>query len=268
MKQSIFVLLTAILFVSCSQGGRIISVLDDPDTYAADSIISSRGDTLFYRYTVPEVIREGEKYPLVLFLHGAGEKGSDNEKQLLHCSRIFTCPVNRANYPCYAIFPQCPEESFWAYDGRSSCKSLTPEEMPLESPEAGIMKTVMDLVENFSNNNQVDRGRIYVMGLSMGGMATFDIVIRHPDFFAAAVPICGSVNPERITSDIKTPFRIYHGDADPVVPLLGSRKAYRALKAAGVKADLIEFPGVGTNNTFNSTCPNGRCPRPWCGYRS
>jgi predicted peptidase len=79
----------------------------------------------------------------------------------------------------------------------------------------------------------------------MGGMATFDIVIRHPDFFAAAVPVCGSVNPERITSDIKTPFRIYHGDADPVVPLLGSRKAYRALKAAGVKADLIEFPGVG-----------------------
>ena len=67
MKKSILVLLTALLFASCSRGGKIVSVLEDPDTYAADSIISSRGDTLYYRYTVPEVIREGEKYPLVLF---------------------------------------------------------------------------------------------------------------------------------------------------------------------------------------------------------
>lgn len=245
MKKSIIVLLAALFFASCSEGGKIISVLDDPDTYAADSIISSRGDTLFYRYTVPEIIRQGEKYPLVLFLHGAGERGSDNEKQLTHCSKVFTSPVTREKYPCYALFPQCPDKGFWAYDMRSSFKSLNPEDMPKDSPEADIMKTVMDLVENFSNNNQVDKDRIYVMGLSMGGMATFDIVIRHPDFFAAAVPVCGTVNPERITSAIKTPFRIYHGDADPVVPLLGSRKAYRALKAAGVEADLIEFPGVG-----------------------
>ena len=90
----------------------------------------------------------------------------------------------------------------------------------------------------------MDKSRVYVMGLSMGGMATFDVAIRYPDIFAAAIPICGSVNPKRITPALRpVKFRLFHGDADNVVPVEGSRHAYRALKAAGVTVDYVEFPG-------------------------
>ena len=70
--------------------------------------VSASGDTLNYRLLRPEVEQEGEQYPLVLFLHGAGERGSDNEKQLLHGSQMWLNPVNRKNYPAYVLFPQCP----------------------------------------------------------------------------------------------------------------------------------------------------------------
>lgn len=83
------------------------------------------------------------------------------------------------------------------------------------------------------------------MGLSMGGMATFDLVSRYPDVFAAAIPICGIVNPSRLAVAKKVKFRIFHGDADDVVPVIGSRSAYKALKKAGAKVEYIEFPGCG-----------------------
>lgn len=82
------------------------------------------------------------------------------------------------------------------------------------------------------------------MGLSMGGMGTFDLAIRYPEVFAAAVPICGIVNPARLSAAKDVKFRIYHGDADNIVPVEGSRQAYKALKAAGADVEYIEFPGV------------------------
>ena len=89
----------------------------------------------------------------------------------------------------------------------------------------------------------MDRNRIYVVGLSMGGMATYDLAVRFPDTFAAAVPICGTVNPVRLADAANVRFRIFHGDADNVVPVEGSREAYKALKNLGVEVEYIEFPG-------------------------
>ena len=252
MKYHVILLAGLLMAVSCNCGVR-----KAPDTLPASafgpasaeylsgcSVYNDGADTLLYRYIEPLTLEKGKKYPLVLFLHGAGERGSDNELQLVHCSRVFTNPVNRLDFPCYAIFPQCPEKDFWAYQFRNS---FTLDNMPADSPETDIMKAVLDLVDSFAEKYPVDTRRLYVMGLSMGGMATFDIIARHPDKFAAAVPICGAINPDRLTCDIKTHIRIYHGDADPAVPLFCSRVAYWKLLSCGVPVEYKEYPGVGHN---------------------
>lgn len=202
---------------------------------------SSEDHKLNYRLLKPSADAEGKKFPLVLFLHGAGERGSDNEKQMIHGSQMFLNPVNREKYPAYVIIPQCPEDGYWAYSTRpASCTELKAEkEMP------PIFKAVKELVDSYLQDPSVDRSRVYIMGLSMGAMATYDMVVRFPEIFAAAIPICGAVETERL-KDIKgVSFRIYHGDADNVVPVDCSRKAYMALKEAGVKVEHYEFPGCG-----------------------
>ena len=198
------------------------------------------GVTLPYRYIEPDV-RQGESYPLVLFLHGAGERGTDNQAQLIHGSDLFL--QNRWAFPAYVIFPQCPQSGYWAYSSRP--ESFAPHMMPEDCPETPEIKAVMALVDYFIENRNVDTSRLYLVGLSMGAMAIYDILIRYPGRFAAAEPICGTVNPARLNDNIITSIRIFHGDADPLVPVEASREAYATLDWMGADVSLIEFPGVG-----------------------
>ena len=211
------------------------------DEYERSVFVSSLGDSLNYRLLEPEVMQAGEKYPLVLFLHGAGERGNDNEKQLTHGGQMFLNPVNREKYPAFVLFPQCPESGYWAYENRP--QSFIPTQMPVGKEMPSVFQAVKELLDMYLANPQVDKSRIYIMGLSMGAMGTYDMVSRFPDIFAAAVPICGTVNPTRLSAARNVAFRIFHGDADDVVPVAGSRQAYKVLKAAGASVEYIEFPG-------------------------
>lgn len=208
--------------------------------YEKKLFVAPSGDSLQYRLLRPEVEKSGQKYPLILFLHGAGERGSDNEKQLTHGGQMFLNPVNREKHPAFVLMPQCPEEGYWAYLSRPV--SFVPAEMPVEQEMAPILRTVKELLDTYLALPQVDKSRIYIIGLSMGGMGTFDMAIRYPEVFAAAVPICGTVNPVRLAKCKNVSFRLFHGDADNVVPVEGSREAYKALKACGAKVEYIEFP--------------------------
>ena len=190
------------------------------ETFQKETYISSRGDTLLYRLLRPEVMKPDEKYPLVLFLHGAGECGNDNEKQLVHGGQMWLNPVNREKYPAFILAPQCPETGYWAYAERPS--SFVPEDMPLEVPVSPVFRTLKELLDTYLAMPQIDKDRIYVMGLSMGGMGTFDMAVRYPEIFAAAIPICGTVNPARLKAGKSVKFRIFHGDADNVVTPEGS----------------------------------------------
>ena len=210
--------------------------------------VTASGDSLNYRLLRPEVEQEGEKYPLVLFLHGTGERGSDNEKQLTHGSQMWLNPVNRENYPAFVLVPQCPESGYWAYTDRPS--SFEPDQMPADVPLSPVFRTLKELIDTYLVMPQVDKQRVYVIGLSMGAMGTYDMAIRYPEIFAAAIPICGTVNPTRLSAAKDVKFRIFHGDADTVVPVSGSRQAYKALKAAGADVEYIEFPGV-THGSWN-----------------
>ena len=210
--------------------------------------VTASNDSLNYRLLRPEVEQEGEKYPLVLFLHGSGERGSDNEKQLFHGSQMWLNPVNRENYPAFVLVPQCPESGYWAYTDRPS--SFEPDQMPSDIPLSPVFRTLKELIDTYLAMPQVDKKRVYVIGLSMGAMGTYDLAICYPEIFAAAIPICGTVNPTRLSAAKDVKFRIFHGDADTVVPVSGSRQAYKALKAAGADVEYIEFPGV-THGSWN-----------------
>ena len=200
-----------------------------------------RGDTLPYRILYPEHYDRSKKYPLVLFLHGAGERGTDNESQLKHGSFLFTSPENRAAYPAIVVFPQCPADGFWAPMERTDEGRLFPAR-PKPTPS---MQLVEQLVRQCLKHESIDRNRLYVLGISMGGMGTFDYICRHPRRFACAIPICGGVNLERLRKVRRLPIRIYHGSADPVVSVEYSRNAYIELKALGsTRVEYIEFPGV------------------------
>ena len=134
--------------------------------------------------------------------------------------------------PVYLIAPQCPQGRWWADAGGKN--SL---------PEA-----VLELVEETAKTNPVDHNRIYVTGLSMGGFGTFDMLARSPKTWAAAIPICGGGDPKSAAKFKKVPIRIFHGDADSVVPAGGSKAMAEALKKARADVELTLYPGVGHNS--------------------
>lgn len=204
-----------------------------------------KNDTLLYRVLFPENYDASKKYPLLVFLHGSGERGSDNEKQLVHGSFLFLKKENREKYPSIVVFPQCPENEKWVSIERTeNGLSFVNSKKPTEP-----MQLLIRLISQLKKKEAVDRKRIYIAGLSLGGMGTFDLICRKPNMFAAAVPICGGVDVERLKKVTQMPIRIFHGDADNVVPALYSRNAYIELKANGAhKTQIVLFKGVGHNS--------------------
>lgn len=242
---------TICLFLWLSAGLNLLSA--QPDGYRAGVFTGKAGAELQYRVLFPHDYEKGGDFPLVLFLHGAGEKGSDNLKQLTHGSKMFTNPVNMEKFPAVVVFPQCPSELYWAFD-KSPAGGLDPATFPEEYPIPEILSMVKELANHFIATEKIDADRVYIMGISMGGMGTFDLVCRYPGMFAAAIPICGGVNPERLRSAAGVKFRIFHGDEDNVVSVENSRMAYTALKNYGADVEYIEFAGVGHsswNPAFN-----------------
>src|SRR5690606_12461619 len=135
-------------------------------------------------------------YPLVLFMHGAGERGSDNEKQLTHGAPLFTDPENRQNHPAIVVFPQCPENKYWVDIAvrKTLREGLNTTFDTMGDSAVNEQQMVIELVHHLLANEAVDPDRLYIMGLSMGAMGTFEILARHPQLFAAAIPICGGGN--------------------------------------------------------------------------
>ena len=170
----------------------------------------------------------------MLFFHGAGERGGDNEKQLIHGSSLFLDSLNRKKFPAVVVFPQCPKDDYWSnadVDRNSSGVTLKFKNGG-ESTKA--LSQVINLLDSLINRSFIDKKRIYVGGLSMGGMGTFEIVYRKPDTFAAAFAICGGADPETASAYAQTtPIWIFHGALDNVVNPKYSLEMAEALLKAG-----------------------------------
>jgi predicted peptidase len=205
---------------------------------------------LQYRVLYPENFDETKKYPVVLFLHGAGERGMDNKKQLVHGSKLFLNPENRQSFPAIVVFPQCPTEDYWANVDKSvdeNGKRQFTFEKKGKPTEA--MKGLLSLVDSISGLSHVDTKRLYVMGLSMGGMGTFELVSRRPNTFAAAAPICGGDNPKAVSKYAKKlPFWVFHGNKDDVVLPSFSEAMVAAIKKAGGDVKFTLYPNANHNS--------------------
>ncbi len=206
---------------------------------------SATGDLNFelgYRMLSPGKVEAGKKYPLVLFLHGAGERGDDNEKQLVHVVQELATDEMQARHPCFLIAPQAPEETRWV----EVDWGLDSHKMP-KAPSAPLSAT-FDLLETLKQDLPVDVNRVYICGLSMGGYGTWDALQRHPEHFAAAIPICGGGDPAYAKNIANVPVWAFHGDADGAVKVHRSQEMVNAVRVAGGEVIYTEYPGVGHNS--------------------
>lgn len=232
----------------------ILALIPNPsfaqtEVYSKEIFVNKTKDSLKYRLLSPTKLERNKKYPLVLFLHGAGERGTDNESQLRHGGMLFSNPVHREKFPSFVLFPQCPPDFYWPVDKRPAEGFKNQNPFQKNAPISTQLKLVNELLSDFIKKNPVDENQIYIMGLSMGGMGTLDLVCRYPNRFAAAIAICGAVHTERLLEfKGKTRFRLYHGDADSVVSVHFSREAYKALKKAQKNVEYIEFYGTDHNS--------------------
>lgn len=213
--------------------------------------IMQSGDTMPFRVLLPENYDPAKKYPLVLFLHGRGESGTDNEKQLTHGAKMFLQDSIRKNYPAIVVFPQCAANSYWSNVQAVTTGSKTGKRtfyfVPAGEPSQS-MKMLQGLVGNLLERYPVKMDQVYIMGLSMGGMGTFELVRRMPGLFAAAIPICGGAHPATAAQLVKTKWWIFHGSKDDVVLPVYSEQMFMALQKAKASVQFKLFPNANHNS--------------------
>jgi predicted peptidase len=200
---------------------------------------SVNGRSMPYRLLKPETIEPGVSYPLVLFLHGIGERGTNNSKQLTHGIVAFTKQENRQKYPCFVVAPQCPVEDSWV----PLISLLLWQSMRDKSTPA--LKVALELVDKLAIDLPVDPQRIYITGLSMGGFGVWEAISRRPDFFAAAIPICGGGDSNQASKLKGLPIWAFHGNIDVTVPTSRTLTMVEAVRRAGGHPKLTIYPGVG-----------------------
>jgi len=180
-----------------------------------------------YVVFVPSNYDAEKKWPVIVFLHGAGECGTDGVKQV--AQGIGTAILwNVEKWPFIVLFPQKPvlRAQWEEYDG-----------------------LVMAMLEQAKQDYNVDTARLYLTGLSQGGHGTWAIAARHPDLYAAIAPICGYGDAKAFAEPLKNvPIWCFHGEADTVVPVKQSQDMVEAIKAAGGSPKLTVYPGVGHNS--------------------
>ena len=207
-----------------------------------DRIVQVDGTSHRYQVYVPYEYAADRDWPVILFLHGAGERGEDGVFQTeVGIGRALRS--HRERFPAIIVFPQTPSEQTW-----------------FEAADVAVAALDRTLDEF-----RTDRGRVYLTGLSMGGGGTWYLAYTQPERFAALVPICawwgdGRGLPSSDSEDGATPYEqvaerirgiptwIVHGEVDPVVPVEGSRSMAAALEALGSPVRYTEIPGTGHNS--------------------
>ncbi len=210
--------------------------------------IMVEGYSLPYKIMFPENYDETKQYPLLIFLHGAGERGTDNEKQLAN-GNDFLVNNFQSKYPAIVIAPQCPPTSYWANITRHQVDRNIAFTFGNNEQPTQPMHTLMALVDLWLTSGHVDKSKVYVGGLSMGGMGTYELVWRMPNTFTAAFPICGIVDDNQLNKIASnTALWIFHGAKDDVVLPEFSRNTYKQLKDLESDVKYTEYEEANHNS--------------------
>ena len=209
--------------------------------FAPGTFEGKTGESIDYQLLKPRNYDPAKQYPLVVFLHGSGGRGPANIRNAIDAdtpARLATDAVS-GQHEAFYLVPQCPGPNTWmSGDWRESRSSSRP------SKQAVLLELVDDLVAK----EGIDRSRLYVTGLSMGGFGTFSSVSARPNFWAAAVPVCGGWVKEDAKAFVDTPMWLFHGDQDTAVKVQYSRDMNQAIAAAGGDIQYTEYPGVKHNS--------------------
>jgi predicted peptidase len=207
-------------------------------------------DTLNYRVLKPLDYDPKKQYPVHLFLHGSGERGNNNSSQLTHGGKLFLKKENRKKFNSWVIFPQCKENDRWP-SLSSDLWDKTLDNKIIEPNES--LGLVIKMMDEFIERKEVNKNKIYVSGLSMGGMGTFELLIRRPNMFAAATPICGNGITElaKLYAD-KVPLWIFHGSDDKVITPKHSLKMARTIINSGGSPRMTLYENVGHDSWNNA----------------
>jgi len=237
---------TSLVIFLCLLVGQLSA--QDMSEFRNEEFIQSQ-DTLKYRILYPEKMKNGEKYPLVLFLHGSGERGGDNQKQLTHGAKLFVDKTMREKYPAFVLFPQCPNNVMWSH--RKKKKSERDDwifNFPLEPEPTKPAGLVNQLIEKMLGSELVDTNQVYIMGLSMGGIGALEFLYRWPEKYSAAVVICGGNDPQFASVYCHIPVWFFHGGKDNVVPQKFSQAVYDELKKRNLNTKYTLYPDANHNS--------------------
>ncbi len=214
-----------------------------PVTGFLDRTLTIQGNEYKYQVFVPADWTTKNKWPVILFLHGAGERGDDG---LIQTEVGIGTAIRRyrSRFPAVIVMPQCRKDVWWT--------------------DPAMADMAMKALELSQKEFRGDPQRTYLTGLSMGGYGTWYLAANHPGKFAAIAPICGGIlrpddsrkQPAEDTRPYteaaqkvgKTPVWIFHGGDDPVVPVAESQRMAEAIKAVGAEVHYTEYPGVGHNS--------------------
>jgi predicted peptidase len=215
--------------------------------YEARIYTAPDGKTLQYRLLLPPSYDKNQKYPLILFFHGSGERGNDNLAQLTWVAKDFAQPEFEAKYPCFVIAPQCPNDQKWV---EMDWTQLSSVRTALPTPPMQLAMNVLDAVTaEFS----VDKNRVYVAGISMGGFGAWDCLTRFPERFAAAVPVCGGGDENTVTAAVaRVPVWAFNSSDDKVVPPVRTLNMVGALIKAGGRPRYNLYSDVGHPSWFKA----------------
>ncbi len=204
--------------------------------FHAGEFTGPAGDRLPFRLFLP-AIEAGRHYPLLLFLHGSGEYGDDNVKQLKNVVTKLTSAAVQAKYPCFILAPQ--SRHGWmtseAYMGSNP-----------QTVETRVMRLTIELLDALlATHPAIDRERIYVSGLSSGGSGTWDIIERYPHVFAAAIPMSGSGDASKAEKLVHLPIWAFHGANDIITRPSTTQAMIDAITAAGGHPRMTLFQDTG-----------------------
>jgi len=245
MKKMIFLLFPLLL-----GGINKLTAQESIRAFQKREFLDNKGIKMPYRILLPIDYDCSKKYPLLVFLHGSGERGEDNEAQLKHGANLFLQEETRKNFQAIVVFPQCPNGESWSsMESDSSGKW----DFPFTKEPSRQMKLLQGLLNEVMVNNCVDDRKVYLGGLSMGAFGILEWMAREPNRFAAAFPICGGGN-TLLTAiyGSKIPTWFFHGDADAVVPVQYSRELVEKIKAEKGNVQYTEYPGVGHDSWNNA----------------